>query len=68
MGRSRPPPDAVADLDLFSACKNDARPHQADLAAHAQMLVCVSASSEFLANVQGTSAHPANVSNWLLLI
>lgn len=36
--------------------------------AHAQMLVYVSASAEFLANVQVTAGHPADAQHWLILL
>jgi len=40
----------------------------AELAAHAQVLASFGTSSEFLNDVQVTSAHPADAQHWLVLV
>ena len=40
----------------------------AETQAHAQVLVYLSASPEFLSDVQVTAAHPADTSHWLILV
>ena len=54
---------ALADLTAGTAAYS-----AAETQAHAQVLVYLSASPEFLSDVQVTAAHPADTSHWLILV